>query len=261
MFDFLSPDILSPYRVTFTDINRNYLNRLESRVKSTPHLRFQTLVDDIEHSKLSADFSLAVAVLVLEHVDWRLAVAALCRLSVGSVFVVIQENPPESPAAVVKGQPLLRTMKIFREVHPMLVNRSEVVQEFDDHGFEIIYTNEKHVPYGKKMVGLGFRCEVNQQVRRASERGSMKGRSVYVGHSKRVIASRYPNQTIFPTNRPKPAPTNPERHKTTQANQPTSRFPPKNTEMKATPGRLQDDRFGCNRLKRRRAHREHPRYE
>jgi len=161
MFDFLSPNILSPYRVTFTDLNSHYLKRLESRVKSKARLRFETLVDDVERSKLPAGFELAVAVLVLEHVDWRLAVATLCRLSTGSVFVVIQENPPESPSAVIKGQSLVRTMAIFREVHPMLVNRREVVQEFAQHGFELTYCIEKRVLYEKKMVGLGFKRKVN----------------------------------------------------------------------------------------------------
>jgi hypothetical protein len=161
MFDFLSPDILFPYRVTFTDINSHYLKRLESRVKSKAQLRLEILVDDVEHSRLPAGFELAVAVLVLEHVDWHLAVATLCRLSTGSVFVVIQENPPESPAAVVEGQPLVRTMKIFREVHPTLVNRRGIVQEFARHGFELTYCSEKPVLYEKKMVGLGFRRKAN----------------------------------------------------------------------------------------------------
>ena len=170
MFDFLSPDILFPYRVTFTDLNSRYLKRLESRVKSKARLRFETLVDDVERSRLPAGFELAVAVLVLEHVDWRLAVATLCRLSTGNVFVVIQENPPTSPSAVIKGQPLVRTMQIFREVHPVLVNRREVVQEFDHYGFELVYSSEKRVLYDKRMIGLGFRCNLNRQLGRGPEK-------------------------------------------------------------------------------------------
>ncbi len=157
MFDFLSPEFLSPYRVTFTDINSNFLRCLQSRVKSKVQLRFRTLVDDIERSRLTTRFTLAVAVLVLEHVNWHLAVATLCRLSSDSVFVIIQENPPRSTSrAASQSQPLVDTLKIFREVHPMLVNRQELVQEFDHHGFDIAYSNEKVVLYEKKMIGLGF---------------------------------------------------------------------------------------------------------
>jgi ubiquinone/menaquinone biosynthesis C-methylase UbiE len=156
MFDFFPAELLSPYRVTFTDINSNFLKCLESRVKSKTKLSFQTLVDDIERSQLPAGFSLAVAVLVLEHVDWHLAVASLCRLSNDSVFVIIQENPPQLATAVSESQPLVGTMRIFREVHPMLVNREKLVQEFDHHGFGMAYFSEKQVLYEKKMVGLGF---------------------------------------------------------------------------------------------------------
>jgi hypothetical protein len=156
MFDFFPAEFLSQYQVTFTDINGNYLKCLESRVKSKVQLRFRTLVDDIERSQLPTEFALAVAVLVLEHVDWHLAVASLCRLSIDSVLVVIQENPPQLTTAVSENQPILGTMKIFREVHPMLVNREELVKEFDHHGFAIVYSREQNVLYEKKMVALGF---------------------------------------------------------------------------------------------------------
>lgn len=156
MFDFFPAELLSPYRVTFTDINSNFLKCLESRLKSKAKLSFQTSVDDIERSQLPAGFTLAVAVLVLEHVDWRLAVASLCRLTNDNVFVIIQVNPPQLATAVSGSQPLYGTMRIFREVHPMLVNRKELVQEFDHHGFDMAYFSEKQVLYEKKMIGLGF---------------------------------------------------------------------------------------------------------
>jgi ubiquinone/menaquinone biosynthesis C-methylase UbiE len=156
MFDFISPEIFFPHRVTFTDINGDYLKRLESRVKPKTQLRFRILVDDIERSQLPEGFTLAIAVLVLEHVNWRLAVATLCRLSVESVFVVIQENTAQSLAVLSEDQPLAGTMRIFREVHPTLVNRRELMQEFIHHQFCLVYSSEKDVLYEKKMAGLGF---------------------------------------------------------------------------------------------------------
>jgi len=157
MFDFVSPEILYPYLVTFTDINHDYLKRLESRVKSKTQLHFHIIVDNVEHPQLPSGYALAMAVLVLEHVDWHLAVAALCTLSVDSVFVVIQENPPNSTMAVMENQLLVGTMRIFREVHPMLLNRGALIKEFEHHGFCLIYSSEKQVHYEKRMVGLGFR--------------------------------------------------------------------------------------------------------
>ena len=157
MFDFVSPEILSPYQVTFTDINVDYLKRLESRLKSETQVHFEITVDNVEHPRLPSKYTLAVVVLVLEHVDWHLAVAALCTLNVESVFVVIQENPPTSAMAVIENQPLVGTMRIFRKVHPMLLNREALIKEFEYHGFCLIYSSEKRVLYEKRMVGLGFR--------------------------------------------------------------------------------------------------------
>jgi len=167
MFDFLPPEILAPYRVTFTDINPSYLKILESRLKDErDRLRFRVVVDDVERSKLSADFALVIVVLVLEHVDWRLAVASLCRLSTGNVFVVIQENPTNSHEGVSDSQPLLRTMKIFRETPPRLLNRRGLIQEFNRQKLALVYSQEKKVLDGKKMVGLGFRKKTQRRRRR-----------------------------------------------------------------------------------------------
>jgi len=169
MLDLLPPEILIPYRVTFTDINREFLKRLESRLKNPrAGLRFRILVDDVERSNLSTDFALAVAVLVLEHVDWRRAVASLCGLSTSKVFVVIQENPPDSHASVSDNQPLTGTMKIFRETQPSLLSQRELIQEFHRQRFALIYSREKEVLYGKKMVGLGFRKKTQARSRLSS---------------------------------------------------------------------------------------------
>ena len=105
------------HRTTFTDINREYLLRLASRVDGIP---FETVVDDVESSALAGPFDLAIAVLVLEHVAWRRAVRSLCRLA-RRVFVVIQEDPPDMVL-----RPLLGTMAVLREAPPRLVPRAEV---------------------------------------------------------------------------------------------------------------------------------------
>ena len=169
VFDYLPTRILSPYIVTFTDINSDYLKRLESRLKSQGRLRFRIIMDDIERSKLSAEFASAVAVLLLEHVEWHLAVATLCKLSTDSVFVVVQENPPEMARAVSDGQPLAGTMAIFREIQPALLSRRELVKEFDRYNFSLVRSREATVLYGKKMVGLGFAKNASDSKREKHE--------------------------------------------------------------------------------------------
>jgi 2-polyprenyl-3-methyl-5-hydroxy-6-metoxy-1,4-benzoquinol methylase len=97
MFDFISPELLLPFSLTFTDINAGYLQRLAARLAAVEGLRYKTLVDDLESTQISRVFDLTAAILVLEHVDWRKAVSTLCALTTHEALVVIQENPPDLP--------------------------------------------------------------------------------------------------------------------------------------------------------------------
>src|SRR5262249_50290022 len=90
------------------------------------------------------------AVLVLEHVDWQAAVAALCRLA-ARVFVVIQEDPPD-----LEARPLPGTMQALRETSPRLVGRAELANAFASHGFRVGAVSAREVADGKKMVGIQF---------------------------------------------------------------------------------------------------------
>jgi hypothetical protein len=145
MFDYLDPQVLARYRTTFTDINGDYLAKLGRRVSGIP---CETVVDDIEASALAGPFELAVAVLVLEHVDWRRAVASLCRVA-RRVFVVIQEDPPDLVSRALAG-----TMAVLGEARPRLVPREELVAEFERLGFGLEKTRVREVADGKRMVGV-----------------------------------------------------------------------------------------------------------
>lgn len=158
MFDFVSPAFLLPYRTVFADINHGYLRALAARLGTETRLPAHAVVDDIERSGLAAGFGLAVVVLVLEHVDWRRAIATLCRLS-SRVLVVIQENPPETPSALAATREVPGSMGIFRSVHPRLLADLEVRFEFRTQGFEECYRAEKDVADEKRMVALGYRRE------------------------------------------------------------------------------------------------------
>jgi len=150
MFDYIDPGILRPYRTTFTDINPTYLERLTARLR--PHeVTFETLVDDVECPRVSGYFDLVIAVLVLEHVDWPSAVASLCRLSTGRIFVVIQEDPPN-----LEARPAVGTMNVLREFHARLVDRVELESVFDQHGFRVHCISSRQVVDSKKMVAIEF---------------------------------------------------------------------------------------------------------
>ena len=144
-FDYFPPAALEPYRAIFTDLNPLFLDRLAARTAC------QTLVDDIEASRVEGPFDLAIVILVLEHVDWRRAVAELCRIA-ARVLAIIQENP-----AGLTERPLPGTLAALRDLPTQLVDRGELIAEFGGRGVELARTSCRAVRDGKKMVGLDFR--------------------------------------------------------------------------------------------------------
>jgi hypothetical protein len=156
IFDYLDPQRLAPFEVMFTDINAAYLERLQERLASVPTLRFSAQVDDIENTALTPGFGLAVAVLLLEHVDAKKAIEALCRLA-RRVFVVIQENPPEAASAMTRTRPTFGSMQVFQELDSHLISHGDVEAEFQRQNFTSVGNAEREVLDQKKMLGLEFR--------------------------------------------------------------------------------------------------------
>lgn len=156
MFDFVSPAFLQPYQTTFADIHPGYLKWLEQRLRSADGLRYATVVDDVERSTLTGTFDLVVAVLLLEHVPWRKAVGVMCALANKKIFAVIQENPPELTTALTPSRRIPGSMNIFSEVHPELIPRAVLIEEFQTQSFLAAYSAERSVADGKRMVALGF---------------------------------------------------------------------------------------------------------
>ena len=156
LFDYVSPTMLKPFQSTFSDINAEYLERLRRRIRSVPGVRFTTVVDNVESTSLTPGYELVVAVLVLEHVDWRKAIATMCRVSSRRVFVVIQENPPDLPSAMTKNRPVRGSMRVFLVLQPQLVPSAEVEKEFRGNGFRLRCVLSREVLDAKRMVGLEF---------------------------------------------------------------------------------------------------------
>ena len=149
-FDYFPPASLGSYRPIFTDLNPTFLDRLAARCIAMRR-PCQTLVDDIEAPLVEGPFDLAIVILVLEHVEWRRAVAELCRLA-ARVFAIVQENP-----AGLTERPLPGTLAALGDLPTQLVDRGEMIAEFDGRGFELARTSCRAVRDGKKMVGLDFR--------------------------------------------------------------------------------------------------------
>lgn len=155
--EFASPDFLYGLSVTFTDINAGFLRLLSSRIAKFPKLTAEFRVDDIESSALPGNFEAVIAVLILEHVDWKKAVRTMCRLSSGVILTIIQENPPALSTAMTPSRPVAGTMSVFKNIHPVLLSKTELAAEFAVQGFSQNSQAEKTVLDDKKMLALEFR--------------------------------------------------------------------------------------------------------
>jgi len=144
MFEFCAPELFRGYELTCSDISPAFLEKLRARCKC------RTVVDDIEDSRLEPGFSLIIVVLVLEHVEWRKALASLTRLRPDRILVVIQRNPQALPHRELKG-----TMRLFDgEIEPNLIRPAALVEQFAHLGFRLVLQRERTVADGKAMVGL-----------------------------------------------------------------------------------------------------------
>jgi len=155
MFDFVSPGFLAPYHTTFADINPQYLQRLRERIKPS-EIRYVTMEDDVEQSMLQPGFGLVVAVLVLEHVDWRKAVATACHLSDSRVLIITQVNPESFASSLTPQREVPGTMNVLRDIHHELIPVARLREEFRAHSFALTYMAKKAVADGKKMIASGF---------------------------------------------------------------------------------------------------------
>lgn len=162
MFDYISPEILLPYTVTFADINAGYLNRLRIRVARTPGLRYATVVDDLERTTLTRQFDVVLAILVLEHIDWRPALATLCSLAARELFLIVQQNPENLAAPMTPTAQIPKTMQVFTRIHPQLISRDDLEAEARQNKFTRCYASEKVVTDNKKMLALAFNRDARE---------------------------------------------------------------------------------------------------
>jgi SAM-dependent methyltransferase len=146
-FDYFPPAILAPYEVVFTDINPRFLDVLRGRMQGFP---CAIQVDDIEAPAAGGLYALTIAILVLEHVDWRRALAGICSRT-DRAFFVIQEDPPVLPARTLPG-----TLAILREARPHRIPRDALIEASRQEGFELTRVATRDVPDSKRMAGFDF---------------------------------------------------------------------------------------------------------
>jgi hypothetical protein len=156
MFEYVSPSFLTPYRVTFTDINAAFLDRLRERLTGSD-LQYETVVDDIENSTLSGPFGIAVVVLVLEHVEWQKALDTLVAFQPEIVHLVVQRNPPDMGDAITPGRTLPPSIaRASEKAQPRLIDPDAIGSFLGGRRYGLIRRVEQPVPDDKTMIGLTF---------------------------------------------------------------------------------------------------------
>lgn len=77
MFDFLGAEQVRPEEMVFSDWNPRFLEELRGRLERTGRRPGETVVDNIEQTGLVGPYLNVAITLVLEHVEWRLALRSL----------------------------------------------------------------------------------------------------------------------------------------------------------------------------------------
>ena len=149
MFDFADFSLLNDFRVTFTDINADFLDQLSNRAQAKGLRGFETLVEDVE---IATPADTVVLVLVLEHVDWQKALRAMAGAQ--RFLTITQENPPEFSSAVTPGRVLPESLvRAMEGEKPTLLAEHELTEEMGNLGFTLSYQKRVDVPDGKVMRG------------------------------------------------------------------------------------------------------------
>jgi hypothetical protein len=156
MFDFLDPALFRPFRITCTDLNRRFLDRLEERL--TRHgLSATVLEDDIERTAIEPGPDLVLATLLLEHIDWRRGVEVIAGLHPATCGIIIQENPPGMTSSVTPGRRIPPSIaKAVETAHATLVPLDELLAAFAARGYKCRDRFAREVADGKRLIAVLF---------------------------------------------------------------------------------------------------------
>jgi len=157
MFDFLGSEQVRPEQMVFSDWNPRFLDELRGRLEKTGRTPGETVVDNIEQTSLEGPYRNVAITLVLEHVEWRLALVSLKTWGAENVLLVIQENPANLVSAVTPGRTVPGTMNVFRErAAPHLIPVEELTMAMVELGFRLEQVQTAVVSDEKKMLGCWF---------------------------------------------------------------------------------------------------------
>lgn len=106
----------------------------------------------------------SIAVLLLEHIDWRKGVDAIAALRPAACGVIIQENPPGMATAVTPGRQIPPSLaEAVKIAQPTLVAQDELLSAFGDRRYRCALIRPREVADGKRLVAMLFLAESRSQ--------------------------------------------------------------------------------------------------
>ena len=156
MFDFVEPNQIGEYFFTFTDLNPLYLEELKRRLLRFPDVDYAVNADDLEETKLRGHYDGVLAVLLLQHIEWKKGIESMLGFNPERLYLIIQEQESEGHA-MTRTRDLPASIKMFSEIaNPSLVLRDELTEYLGQRAYSLSETYECVVPDNKTMVGVVF---------------------------------------------------------------------------------------------------------
>jgi len=156
IFNYLNPTIFSDSNLIFTDINKEYLEKLDLRLKKFQKISYKIIKDDIENTKIQEQFDSCILILILEHIDWEKAIKNILNFGVKSFYIIIQKQD-KNKQTVTSYKDIPKSITKFSTIAKShLISASEIEQYFKKEGFNLLRECGEKVINNKEMVGLYF---------------------------------------------------------------------------------------------------------
>jgi len=156
MLDFCSIAVLSRFKITFTEINQLFLDRLRSKISAFSELDAQVMHDDIEATNLDGPFEVVLGVLLLEHIDWEKGLRNILTLSPRHILFIVQQNGIDGSLVTTNRETPWSIQKFSEIAKPQLVDIEKLTAWLGARGYELVKRVYADVPNAKKMVGLTY---------------------------------------------------------------------------------------------------------
>jgi hypothetical protein len=156
MFDYFEPQKIGKLQFVFSDINPFFLELVKKRLKKYSKIKYKLVVDNVESSRLKEKIDGILAVLLLEHIEWKKGIDSFVKLKPKKIYLIIQEQNDRKGFVTTKRK-LRPSIEEFTKIaNPKLVDKKELTNYLKTFNYNLSLCINNSVPDNKLMVGLVF---------------------------------------------------------------------------------------------------------